>query len=581
MNNFHNVNNINAMANQQAMANRVQVAIYNWQNGSVQDLINFLSRHSRVSVREPRIDGNRVIGYVSSKSDAETLKKFNGMRFAGNNLKIEILGGAEDESPTVKLLKGFLYRRYDPQNKMLNLGSLHTDVELQQKGLFSTMTTQSKMFPALMKLASKEPQIIVESVNLSDNNLRDINGITTLAQSFPNLKNLCLANNQISRYKSMEAWKNKFKNLRELLMTNNPVTNERTYRSEMLRIFPKLVMLDNVVVRDAQKMDSIFSFPFKIQPFFFENDQLGQSSTDFVSNFLNLWDTDRSQLLQLYTPQSQFSMSSDSSVPPISVKNSDQTPAFGYYLSHSRNITKISTESSIQQKLATGPEAISEIFNSIPMSKHHLQDEPDEYSMESFTYGQVNGFTITLHGFFDETAKPNVTSNKGRPRRFNHGSNSSADKKLGKKSFDRTWVIVPMGNSVVIASDLLTIRPYVTPAWVKPKTIVQQPQSQSQPQPQQIAQQNGMLNMPQAPIMGNAPPAIDSVQLAPTLQLPPDVRARLSSIQLELLNKLHLQTKLNAEYTYMLAEQSGWSYDIAIKGFQSSLNNIPREAYIQ
>lgn len=70
------------------------------------------------------------------------------------------------------------------------------------------------------------------------------------------------------------------------------------------------------------------------------------------------------------------------------------------------------------------------------------------------------------------------------------------------------------------------------------------------------------------------------IQLAPTLQLPPDVQMNMNNIQLELLNKLHLETKLNAEYTYMLAEQSGWNYENAVKSFQSSVNNIPREAFV-
>ena len=69
--------------------------------------------------------------------------------------------------------------------------------------------------------------------------------------------------------------------------------------------------------------------------------------------------------------------------------------------------------------------------------------------------------------------------------------------------------------------------------------------------------------------------------MAPTLQLPPDVQSRLNPVQLELLNKLHLQTKLNAEYTFMLAEQSNWNYEVAIKGFQGSMNGIPREAFVQ
>lgn len=616
MNGFHDVNNISALAQQQSQQNRVKVGVRNWQNGTVQDLMNFLSRNTRIAVTDATVDGPLMMGFVQSQADAEALMRWNGIRFAGQNLKFELLDGNNGgTSNTIMLLKSFLYRRYNAQAKMLDLGNLHADPDLVQKGLFSSISTQSKMFPALMKLASKEPQMVVESINLSDNNLKDVSGITTLAQSFPKLKNLCLANNQIARFRSLEVWKNKFKDLRELLMTNNPITNDKLYRSEMLRLFPKLVILDSVVVRDEQKLNGIYSLPMKLQQFFFENNELGSSSTDFVTNFLNFWDSDRTQLLPLYTPQSQFSISIDSSMPPSSVADSDQNPSFGYYLSSSRNISKVSSEKSIQQRLSLGPETINNSFKSIPRTKHHIQDRPNEYSMQAISYPQVNGFIITLHGFFEETEKPEVdaynkSSGTTRTRRFNHGHNTS-NNRLSKKSFDRTWVIVPTGNGLIIASDLLAIRPFTSAAWVLES---QQPISNtSSLSPPSIA--NPGINVPSlaSPVPGaigtagapvgapagfqaanalNTPiiqpnnPALPMIggaapQLAPTLQLPPDVQSRLNPAQLELLNKLHLETKLNAEYTYMLAEQSGWSYDVAIKSFQGSINNLPREAFIQ
>ncbi|GCE97806.1 nuclear mRNA export, poly(A)+RNA binding protein [Zygosaccharomyces mellis] len=609
MNGANNVNSINMLAQQQQLQSRVKIGVRNWQNATVQDLMNFLSRTTRISVVDAVVEGPLVVGYVASRADAESLLKWNGIRFAGNNLKFEILSGTGNDAPgtnsTITLLKNFLYKRYNAQTKMLDLGNLHADPDLVQKGLFSSMSTQSKMFPALMKLTSKEPQLVVESVNLSDNNLKDISGITTLAQTFPHLKNLCLANNQISRFRTIEVWKNKFKELRELLMVNNPITSDKLYRSEMMRLFPKLVILDNVMVRDEQKLTSIYSIPMKIQPFFFENNEIGPSSTDFVTNFLNFWDTDRMQLLGLYTPQSQFSISVDSSIPPSSVAESDQNPSFGYYLPYSRNISKVSSEKSIEQRLSLGPEAMSNLFGSIPKTKHHLQDMPDEYSMQTVTYPQINGFVVTLHGFYEEVGKPDADANNktsaGRSRRFNHGHNST-NNRLFKKSFDRTWVIVPAGGGVVIASEMLTVRPFAANAWVQQSPAIQKVlEPQPQPQPPlapQIDPMNPSFNAspPPQPQMGVGglpvsmgvspqqqppmPPVSTPVPLAPTLQLPLEVQARLNPIQLELLNKLHLETKLNAEYTFILAEQSGWNYEVATKGFQNSVNNIPREAFI-
>lgn len=569
---------------QSQQQNRVKIAVRNWQNATMQDLLSFITRHARLSLQDPAIEGPLVVGFLQTKEQADQVLKLNGAQFAGNKLKLEIVDAdkVSNTSSTIEFFRAFLARRYDPNTRMLDLSSLYADPELIQKGMFANVSIQSRLFPAMLKVASKEQQLnVVESVNLADNKLRDITNIASLAQTFPNLKNLCLANNQIARHNALEGWKNKFKSLRELLMTNNPITtNSSTYVSDMLKIFPKLVILDNNIVRDNQKLEAIFSLPVKPQQFFFENDQLTSSSTGFVTNFLTLWDSDRSQLLNLYTPQSQFSLSVDSSVPPSTVNDSDQTPSFGFYIPQSRNVCKVSSEKSLEQRLAMGQERIATLFKQLPSTKHHLMDDPNGYSMEAVSYPQVNGFIIMLHGYFEETAKPEVAASSGsggsgssnatghysgssRHRRYggggsSHSGSSSSANKLGKKSFDRTWVIVPMDNSLVVASDMLTVRAYTSNAWT--------------PNLQQQQQQT-----PNPPLVGAQQQVPSVVQ---TLQLPPEVQQRLNPGQLELLHKLHIETKLNAEYTYMLAEQSGWNYENAVKSFQSSVNNLPREAFV-
>ncbi|SCU95793.1 LAMI_0F03818g1_1 [Lachancea mirantina] len=580
---FQVANNVGFMAQQAALQNRVKVGVRGWQNATKQDLINFVSRKTRIAICDSYVEGELVVGYVNSRQDASSLLNWNGVRFAGNALRFEIIAegngmsnisGIPGTSNTIQLLKSFLFRRYNVQTRMLDLGNLKNDPELMSNGLFSSTSTQSKMFPALMKLASRESQLVVESVNLSNNSLRDVNGISSLAQTFPRLKNLCLANNQISRFRSLEVWKGKFKELRELLMANNPVVTDPMYKTEILRLFPKLVVLDSILLRDEAKLQSVYSIPTKIQQFFFETNELGQSSIDFVSNFLNLWDSDRAQLMGLYTPQSQFSVSVDSSVPSSSVPNADQNPSLSFYLSLSRNLTKISSEKTKLMRLATGQEAIDRLFRSLPKTKHLLQEQPLNYSVEAWSYPQVQGFIISLHGFFDEIEKPELDANKavsstaGRSRRFNH-SHSNTTSKLGKKSFDRTWIIVPNQGHVVIASDLLTVRPYADGSWSKPTDTL--PTSTLQAMPGQPASETP------APTLT---PSVASGVPTSQIQLPPEIQAKMTPLQLDILNRLHNQTKLNAEYTYMLAEQSGWNFDVAIKGFQNSVQNIPQGAFL-
>lgn len=568
MNVFGNVNQLDSLGQQ----NKVKISVRGWKNATQQDLLNFVTRKTHIKIQNSYVQGDLIIGYVN-KQDLEPLLKFNGIRFAGNGLKFEDLdgSGSATTSNTITLLKNFLFKRYNAETKMLDLGDMYKDVDLVQNGLVSNMSTQSKMFLALMKLASTEHRLLVESVNLSNNNLKDLSGITTLAQTFPKLKNLCLANNQIAKFQSLDVWKNKFKELRELIMINNPVANDGSYRTELMRIFPKLVILDNVIIRDEKKLNAVFSLPVQIQQFFFEDNNLGLSAIEFVSNFLGLWDTDRAQLMGLYTTQSQFSVSVDSSMPGTTVAEADQSPSFGYYLLSSRNIIKVSSEKSKQERLGMGPEAIGNCFKALPKTKHFLQEKPDNYSLQTFSYSQVGGFIICLHGVFEETAKPELENLKSqgsgnRYRRYNHGYQNSAQNKLSKKSFDRTWVVVSNQGSIIIASDLLTVRSYTEGAWVK----------------KDDANQTSMTQKVSAQTVAVPNPHPSSMQqITGTSQVPlisqTDGHAE---FRVEMLNRLHQATKLNAEYTLMLAEQSGWDYEVAIKGFQSSFNNLPRNAFV-
>lgn len=614
----HNVNNISNLAQQQVQQSRVKVSIANWQNGSMQDLLNFISRHTRVSLMQASVQGQLVVGYVNNSQQAQEVRKWNGAKFAGNNLKIEIdttgSNGATANnggtSSTVQFLKGIILKRYDRQNKMLNLGDLINDPELANNNMFSTMARQSKVIPAILKVASTEEELkYVESLNLANNNLKDLVSISNLPLIFNNLKNLCLANNNFTRFQTFTQWKNKFTHLREMLMVNNPICNDRMYRSEMLNIFPKLAVLDNNMVRNEVKLKSVFSImpilnpqqpgatASKFQPFFFESQDISNVSTNFITNFLNCWDQDRTQLLNLYTPQSQFSISTDSSIPSSTVKDADQTPSFGHYLSTSRNFTKISTPKLLQERLATGQEQINTLFNSIPKTKHYLMENPNDYSVEAVTYQQVNGFLVTLHGYFEEVEKPINDSNNSngnkktsmRNKRYNNNG-STSNKRLSKKTFDRTWVIINNAatNSIIIASDLLTIRSYSLPSWhvEQPPVPMQTPipivsGSVTPSGPASITPVPGMTpGLAMTPGVGMTPVAGTPV-VSPHLQLPPDIQAKLNPIQLELLNKLQLQTKLNSEYTYMLAEQSAWNFDTAAAAFQSSVANLPPNAFIQ
>lgn len=597
--NFHgNANNIMNAAQQNVNNNRVKISINGWQGASPTDVISFISRKTKIAVKDSYQEGQLVVGYVDSPEIAKNLMTWSGVRFAGNGLKFNTLeqagamatvtGGTM--SNNVAVFTNFFYTRYNPQMKMLNLSALQQDQTLMSSGILNMLSTPAKLYPAIMKIALNEKKkgVVVETIDLSSNNLRDVFCLSTLYEAYPDLLNLSLANNQIEKLTSLEQWKGKFKKLRELILVNNKVTMDSQYKNSILKIFPKLILLDSVMIRDEMKLKSIYELQgFPQQQFFFETNDVGQYASGFVSNFLNLWDTNRQQLLSLYTAQSQFSLSTDTSIPPSTVEESDQSPAFGYYTSLNRNTIKVSTEKLKEQRLGMGQQQISELFRSIPVTKHTLLENPELYSVQAVTYSAVNGFIITLHGSFDEINKPekdtsassssssqnNRRGYNNRNRRYNTstGQSSSESNKLSKKSFDRTWVVIPQNGSVVIASDLLTIRGFVRGSWIpkKPETVIQAPIPA-------VVAPPAVPGLGQPPQMGSQP----APQLAPTLQIPPDVMSKLNPVQLQLINRVHMETKLNAQFAYMLCEQSGWQYDVAMKGFQSSMHNLPRDAFV-
>lgn len=159
----------------------------------------------------------------------------------------------QDTVNTKVILQTVLNNRTDLVSKFLDLSNLGNDPLLKQNGFFDLGSTTSKMFPALMMMADmKYPSVTekkaIESITLANNNLHTVHTVTSLAQTFPHLKNLTLENNKIATMKALEPWKHKFRYLEQLVLTGNPITEVPGYREAIIRRFPMLFRLDNIDV---------------------------------------------------------------------------------------------------------------------------------------------------------------------------------------------------------------------------------------------------------------------------------------------------------------------------------------------
>lgn len=565
---------------QYVAANSVPVEILGWNGATPDDCVRFISRKCKIIVNRTSVDPATGVlkGYVKTPKEADELCTWSGVKFAGQSLKItkgtsqDALStqmGQSSGGSTIEVLTQFIRSRYDQASKLLNLSSVLQDPTLVAKGFFASMTTTSKFFPALMKVC-KELNLDVTSIDLSGNNLSDLATISSLPPTFPYLRNLSLVNNNFSKVRAFETWKHKLNYLRELVLIGNPLfsnpmnPNEQTTKVEIMRLFPRLIVLNGEIVRNEQVLANILTFPFdEPQPMFFSDEEIQNMSTNFIANYYKLWDANRRELLVLYEPNSQFSMQVDSAHP----HNIDLKPQgyhgntdFGYYLHQSRNLARISSAKSRISRIATGQEQIFKLFSQLPKTRHDLLSHPHLYSMESYRFPQLNGIMIVFHGTFEETAPPDVLDNShndsSTKNRFSHSRNKKIA--LSAKSFDRTFIVIPGPNGrMIVASDLLSIRAEGgSSAW----------------HPSDVPKES--LNTPPnaAPAPTAATPSVSD--------LPPEVKANLSPMQQEILVKTLLETRLNLQYGIMLCEQSNWDYNQCTINFKNSAASLPRDAYV-
>ena len=375
-----------------------------------------------------------------------------------------LASNADSETPqTINILRSVLSRRYNPDAQLLDLSQLGTDPELVNIGMFSTASQESKFFPALMKICdsifttahAKEEAIV--SVSLANNALTTIASVTTLSQTFPDLRNLDLSNNNLKNLTALEGWRWKFRKLDQLILTGNPIGVEvPTYRDDIMKWYPTLTTLDTIQVRSLEEARAAVTGKLPIPilgPSF--RDEAAISET-FVKQFFPAYDGDRAALAGgYYDSKSTFSFSVNISAPHTAETTNQKLPGWDAYLKKSRNLTKITHTTGRMSRLYTGTESIRDGFTFLPVTRHpDIMAEPQKWCVECHTIpglpdptGQsssgVGGLMVMVHGEFAEV-------------------DVSTGQSTAVRSFDRTFVLGPGGGigGIRVACDTLVLRQY-------------------------------------------------------------------------------------------------------------------------
>ncbi|KAK2765342.1 nuclear mRNA export, poly(A)+RNA binding protein [Arachnomyces sp. PD_36] len=580
-------------------------------DGGIESLVAFLEKKGtpadpnaaanlRVRVTKSRVEGDALIISVRPEH-LDRMYQLNGFLFAGAPLTIEDYKGGRggsrprqsDPSPngsgpsqaavdTKTRMMAFLHKRYRQPTKVLDLSALASDQDLVEMGMFSATTTESKFFPALMKvcelsfLASEKKEEAVTGVTLANNQLLNVSFVTTLSQTFPELKNLDLSNNKIKDTQSLVAWRWKFRNLEFLDLSGNPVSAEPGFKETMLKWYPKLTTLNNTVVRTAEEIAAQKKTPIPVLPASFQDDS--QIAENFVRAFFVGYDNNRNDLLNgVYDAHSTFSLSINATAPRA--QSTSAPGGWDHYIRKSRNLLKISHLPARVSRSYVGAAKIGELWQMLPKTRHpDILANPTEWLIEchplpglpdptgNSTTG-VGGLIVMAHGKFDEVDLPN--GEKGQTR-----------------SFDRTFVLGPGGGlgGLRVVTDMLCLRAYGgSEAWIPDieQPVIQPQPTQSQPVQLQITAQNGVQAPavpPQAaPPQGAHPQAKDGYGMATPGKTAEQVQREQMTLEIS------FRTKMTLEFSDMALSGNGWNLEAALKNFEElkTQGKLPPNAFLQ
>ncbi|KAF2806659.1 uncharacterized protein BDZ99DRAFT_448095 [Mytilinidion resinicola] len=475
----------------------VELQVTGWLNSKassnddrgVSSLITFLERHATKRsalfrqrggkaatgsrIKRSRVEGDTLHIFVLQQ-EYESYSRLNNFVFAGKSITVTCENPPRSRSPhnsgtspepaneVQQLIQDLLSRRFDYSSKLLSLNALGTDEQLQEIGMFKTPETQSKFFLATMKVCSaqfqtaEEKRETIQSVSLADNNLPNLSIVTSLAQTFPDLKNLDLSGNKIENTSALGAWRHKFRHLEQLLLNNNPIEKlQPGWEVEVMKWFPKLRLLNGIQVRtDAQlaQMDQSKAIPLVQAPDFRDEGGIVQN---LLLKFFTAFDSDRPALANMYY-DNDCSFSLNVNTHALRDKDAQEMlkQSWDPYIRISRNLKHLNNPKVRTNRKITGPEEITKTWAQIPATRHPaLTSEFHKWVIEcasqpgvpdpTGTYPQgVTGFMVTVHGEYEEP----IPSRQDRTMR---------------RSFDRTFVLGPGGPlKVRILSDILTVRAY-------------------------------------------------------------------------------------------------------------------------
>ncbi|KAF9928260.1 nuclear mRNA export, poly(A)+RNA binding protein [Linnemannia zychae] len=555
--------------------------------GTDSGLDSFLTRKAgmklEITNKKPSADNHAVSFTLPNVEQARAVRKLTGIKYRGAKLIIKSTGDQrimEDSNRssasrltssagTIDSIRTFIRSRHN--NGFLDLENMAADPTLRAASIIPPggKTGSSQVGTVLMKVASELfPDIT--TISLASNRLRSMQPISSIAQFFPKLQNLSLKNNNITFMKDLEyiSGPKKLAHLRELILLDNPIrdraieknNDDFSYRSDITKMFPSLQMLDQTAVTSNKisfglgdlvvaDKDSA-ALPVPIKGNFYDSPGTQAMVQEFLSNFFNLFDNNRSALEPMYDSNATFSYVADMTISNHQRLNGLRGDRWEQYVDGSRSLSRVKELDERTKRIHVGNSAIvKQGLLPLPQTKHELNDA-SKICVDAWQTGGLLPaicIYIMMHGEFEEI-NPSV-------------------KRQVIKSFDRSFIIAPAppnsqaslhGWKCIIISDQLIVRHYNgSKAW--------QPEDNSS-------------------ATGPIPTAAPGVAIAPSVQgVQPDPQqtpmAGLKPEQHAMAQELQRQTGLNYPYAVQCLGAVAWDIAAGVALVNQERPNIPADAW--
>ncbi|XP_075855480.1 nuclear RNA export factor 2-like [Microcebus murinus] len=381
---------------------------------------------------------NRAQFFVQDAGAASALKDVSHKVCDEQNRKISIFVGPSVVPYSVQnklkpkqmeQLKLTVNKRYDVSQQALDLQKLRFDPDLVGRDMDIILNRRNCMAATLQIIEMNFPELL--SLNLRNNKLYRLDGLSDIIEKAPKVKILNLSKNELKS--ACELDKIKGLKLEELWLEGNPLCrtfpDQSTYISAIRDCFPKLLCLDGrelspPIITDTEVPELVKS----CQESHKGSETLKSLVLQFLQQYFLIYDSgDRQSLLDAYHEEACFS---------LTIPFNPEDPASSNlceYLKESRNLKMLKDPYLRRQLLKHTKRDIVDSLSELPKTQHDLSS-----FLVDVWFQAERMLCFSVSGVFKEV------------------EGKCQDSVL---AFTRTFIATPAGNSsVCIVNDELFVR---------------------------------------------------------------------------------------------------------------------------